>query len=163
MPETTLLYNPGVRTPYDRVEAFRTLRCPFCGTVEPNDMLLRNNHWLRPAAEGDGFDWCEVNGMCIGQNLVTNHIAYDAKALRDRDKNATGFKRFDEAKARAMLEQDMERGRALGIDPEKILAFFTTTTCKPCKTDNHDGCMGEATYNPLTEKLCTCGCESCAA
>lgn len=52
--------------------------CAWCGEPEPNDMLLRNNHWVKwgPLPRWE-YDWCREHGMCIGQNLVLNHLSND--------------------------------------------------------------------------------------
>lgn len=154
--ETTLLYNPGVRTPYDRAAAFATLTCPFCGHTEPNEMLLSNNHWLKPPGH-TGFDWCETNGMCVGQQLTTNHIAFDAKALRDR--RPVWSRKFDEAAARKALADSIERGRKLGIDGQKVAAFYLATICPPCKAGEHERCQEETTYSVVADGMVDCACE----
>jgi hypothetical protein len=159
-----LLYNPGVVTEYDREEAYRLLRCPFCGTVEPNDLLLDQNHWLKRPDENYLYDWSTQHGMCIAQNLTTNHIAYYAKALKNRDAAATSTRKFDEAKCRRLLVEVCERGRALGIDPEKILAFYTeTVVCAQCTQGLHDRCLGENTWSTVANAAVDCTCTECAA
>lgn len=153
-----LLYNPGVKTPYDRAEVYRTLTCPFCGATEPNEMLLANNHWLKRPEEEAFYDWVEVHGMCIAQQLTTNHIGYYAKALRDRDKNATGFKRFKEDECRYWLADACKRGEALGIDSALIVKWFTAVMCAQCAKGEHSRCLGENTWSDVANAPVPCTC-----
>ena len=54
--------------------------CPWCGQTEPNDMLLRNNHWVKwGPLDRFEYDWCREHGMCIGQSLVLNHVYHDLR------------------------------------------------------------------------------------
>lgn len=81
--------------------------CPSCGTEEPSGYLLRNNHGYDP----EHFRICgypqgehpNYGNKCIAQDLVTNHITYDAR------------KGHTDA-----LERSMTRGRELGLDVEAI-------------------------------------------
>lgn len=57
------------------------LTCPWCGETEPNEMLLRNNHWVR-SGEESGYDWCADHGMCIAMSLTRAHVENYARRLR---------------------------------------------------------------------------------
>lgn len=98
----------------DRAEAERALwaepaTCPSCGTTEPNGWMLNNNHGYRPGETGIcGWPAGEhpiFGTRCVAQHLVTNHITY---YVRHPDP--------------ARLAERMERGRALGLDVDAIIA-----------------------------------------
>jgi hypothetical protein len=156
-----LLYNPGVKTAYDREQAYRTLTCPFCGAVEPNEFLLANNHWLKRPEENPLYDWCESHGMCIAQNLTTNHIGYYAKGLRDRDPNVTGFKKFKEDECRRNLADACQRGEALGIDAALIVSWFIGVVCAQCAKGEHSRCLGPNTWSTVANDAVDCTCKDC--
>jgi hypothetical protein len=83
--------------------------CPSCGATEPNAWLLQTNHGYRPDEAGiSGFPLGEhpiYSDMCTAQFLVRNHIVYHVH--------------HPEAKG---LAERMERGRALGLDVDTIVA-----------------------------------------
>lgn len=64
-----------------------SLTCPWCGETEPNELLLSQSHWVKwgPLQEWE-YDWCRENGMCIGQELVLAHLAYDLRHQADLDR-----------------------------------------------------------------------------
>lgn len=161
MPDgSPLLYNPGVRTEYDRVKAFADLTCPFCGKVEPNAMLLAQNHWLHRPDDTAEYDWCRSHGMCIGQHLITNHISYYAKALKTRDPMASGGKgrKFNEQLVREHLAESMAHGAAHGIDGAKIVAFFTAATCVQCERGDHTDCQEDTVWSTVADDTVDCAC-----
>lgn len=82
--------------------------CPNCGGVEPNGFLLRNNHgvdWETGTISGYPFGHHPIYGdQCLAQSLVTNQIAYAVKTQSDS------------------LDDDVDRGRKLGLDTAAIIA-----------------------------------------
>lgn len=103
--------------------------CPWCGDVEPNEMLLRSNHWVRQSEE-TGYDWCASNLRCIGQDLVLNHlryaIAHDFDADRLRDQLATSEARWEHAKTEHRADAD-----ALFVDARARLEVLTRASTPP--------------------------------
>lgn len=80
-------------------------QCPCCGSREPNGWLLRNNHGINPDGTLCGFPIGEhpnYQAQCIAQSLVSNHIRHDLTHGLDP-------------------ARDIARGRALGLDVEKII------------------------------------------
>lgn len=63
-----------------------SLTCPWCGETAPNELLLSQSHWVKwgPLREWE-YDWCREHDMCIGQELVLNHLAYDLRHHADLD------------------------------------------------------------------------------
>lgn len=93
--------------------------CLFCRTVQPAWLLSNNCGWKSPRTRRDR--------QCTGQYLVSNHVRYYARGLRDRDArvtdtSASGGKPFDEARCRAQLEDRIARARELRIDVDALLA-----------------------------------------
>lgn len=91
--------------------------CPWCGTNEPNEFLLQNNHWVKPEGH-TGYDWCQANGMCIAQSLTQNHVSYDCARLghpilaRNNQPDRPTTKK-GRAAAIAQLRRDIERAAQL--------------------------------------------------
>ncbi len=83
--------------------------CPYCGTREPNRLLLRSNHGLDHDTAGIGGHppgrhpiYAE---MCLAQYLAANHIVYAVRVGHDTE-----------------LAEAAGRARQLGLDPDAIIA-----------------------------------------
>lgn len=83
--------------------------CPRCGETEPNEYLLEINHGAVPgedtihgAARGEHLIYGDY---CTAQFLVSNHI--HGAVVRGADEE---------------LARDVQRGRALGLDTDAIIA-----------------------------------------
>lgn len=86
--------------------------CPACGTTEPNEFLLRNNHGIDRDETICGWKIGEhpiYGGKCVAQGLVSNHLRYAV---------ATGN--------HELLEERSRRGRELGLDVDAIVAEART-------------------------------------
>lgn len=93
--------------------------CLFCRNVQPAWLLSNNCGWRSRRTRRDR--------QCTAQWLVSNHVRYYARGLRDRDASVTdtsaaGGKPFDEAQCRVQLEERITRARELRIDVDALLA-----------------------------------------
>ena len=81
-------------------------RCPICGYEESSGWLVRINHGVGPDgyAQWPGGTHPNYGAQCLAQNLITGHLRRTA---------GTGDPHLDSY---------IERGRALGLDVEQILA-----------------------------------------
>ena len=94
------------------------LTCPWCGTEEPNRLLLDQNHWVRDLDEAE-YDWCAAHQECIAQNLRRNHVVYYRRKLAERRPNP-GKKHFDEDECRRLLAHAETLAAEIGVDVAAI-------------------------------------------
>lgn len=105
---------PDLFGDFDRAQEAKRLweqphTCPSCGTEERNGYLLQMNHGVNPETGGVAHfppgRHPIYGSSCVAQHLVTNHIRY---AVRHDDEQ--------------MLTERIERGRALRLDVDAIVA-----------------------------------------
>jgi hypothetical protein len=139
-----------------------TFTCPYCGEAEDSEMMLRNNHWVELDQEEQqtrGFYWPKSKGMCVAQDLVSNHLRYYVKQIRlsreiphaKRRAEAVQFNREQIVAKTAWL-------RSHNVDPDPILAEFPAQTCSACVADNHHLCHGDLMVDEATGQHTTCPC-----
>lgn len=138
--------------------------CPYCGQEEPTSWLLANNHWVqvdREFEEVSGFYWPRVNGKCVAQRLIHNHVAYDYKVLAEAQAMPESAKRSKAvAAAWKQLQVDIARAQEVRIDTEaiRVKMMLPPQICLACKAENHDRCHEDLMVDDISGEHTMCPC-----
>lgn len=142
-----------------------TYQCPWCHVTESSTWLLQNNHAVdlereAETPEGKPFYFPRARQMCMAQSLISNHVSYQAKALRD-GRSALYSKRgkFDPVAARASLAITIESAGKHRVDHAGIIAVVLMgSQCKPCLRGEHERCQEDAVWSDLADDAVQCAC-----
>jgi hypothetical protein len=139
-----------------------TFTCPYCGTEEGSEMMLRNNHWVeldQEERQTRGFYWPKANGVCIAQDLVSNHLRYYIRQLRLAPQIPHAKRRAEHVQFnREQIAETVLWLRTHNVDPDPILAEFEPLSCRACVAGNHHLCHGDLMVDEATGEHTTCPC-----